>query len=99
MNSGVLSHHNSTSSIVTGNWQRVDDFGFERAKTPTIFECSRKSRRSPATDAWATCTNKSFASIGATSVRGYGGAVGANVVLPKQLLLETVDEVIKRDLD
>lgn len=32
-------------------------------------------------------------------MRGYSGAVGANVVLPKQLLLEAVDEVIKRDLD
>ena len=28
VNDGVLSHYNSTSSIVTGNWQRVDDFGF-----------------------------------------------------------------------
>ena len=37
--------------------------------------------------------------MGATRVRGYGGAVGANVVPPKQLLLEAVDEVIKRDMD
>ena len=99
VNSGVLSHYNSTSSIVTGNWQRVDDFGFEQAKSPTIFEYYRKSRRRPATDAWAICTDKSFASMGATRVRGYGGGVGANVVLPKQQLLEAVDEVIKRDLD
>ena len=99
MNSGVLSHYNSTSSIVTGTWQRVDDFGFEQARSPTILEYHRKSRRRPATDAWAICTNKSFASMGATRVRGYSGAVGANVVLPKQLLLEAVDEVIKRDLD
>ena len=27
INSGVLSHFNSTASILTGNWQRVDDFG------------------------------------------------------------------------
>ena len=84
---------------MTGNWQRVDDFGFEQAKSPTIFEYYRKTRRVPATDAWAICTNKSFVSMGATRVRGYGGAVGANVVLPKQLLLEAVDEVIKQDLD
>lgn len=99
VNHGVLSHYNSTSSIVTGNWQRVDDFGFQPAKSPTIFEQYRKSTRSPATDAWAICTNKSFASIGATRVRGFGEELGANVVLPKQLLLEAVDEVIRRDLD
>lgn len=99
VNSGVLSHYNSTSSIVTGNWQRVDDFGFERAASPTVFEYYRKQRRAPATDAWAICTNKSFASMGATRVRGYGEDHGANVVLPKQLLLEAVEEVIKRDLD
>ena len=99
VNSGVLSHYNSTSSIVTGNWQRVDDFGFERAASPTIFEYYRKERGASSTDAWAICTNKSFASLGATRVRGFGDELGANVVLPKQLLLEAVDEVIKRDLD
>ncbi len=99
VNSGVLSHYNSTSSIVTGNWQRVDDFGFDRAASPTVFEYYRKAARAPATDAWAICTNKSFASMGATRIRGYGESLGANVVLPKQLLLEAVDEVIKRDLD
>lgn len=99
VNSGVLSHYNSTSSIVTGNWQRVDDFGFDRAASPTIFEYYRKARRAPATDAWAICTNKSFATMGATRVRGFGEGLGANVVLPKQLLLEAVDEVVKRDLD
>jgi hypothetical protein len=41
----VLSHFNSTASIVTGNWQRVDDFGFERPASPTIFEYYRKQRK------------------------------------------------------
>src|SRR5215467_15796596 len=36
VNSGVLSHFNSTGSILTGNWQRVDDFGMERPASPTI---------------------------------------------------------------
>ncbi len=99
VNHGVLSHYNSTSSIVTGNWQRVDDFGFGWAASPTIFEQYRKTRRVAATDAWAICTNKSFASIGETRQRGFGEDKGANVVLPKQLLLEAVDEVIRRDLD
>ncbi len=99
VNDGVLSHYNSTSSIVTGNWQRVDDFGFGWAASPTIFEQFRKARGAAATDAWAICTNKSFATIGETRQRGFGGETGANVVLPKQLLLEAVDEVIRRDLD
>src|SRR5438270_13237636 len=36
-NSGVLSHFNSTASILTGNWQRVDDFGFQPPGGPTLF--------------------------------------------------------------
>jgi hypothetical protein len=99
VNSGVLSHYNSTSSIVTGNWQRVDDFGFVRAASPTLFEYYRKASGAPPTDVWAICTNKSFASMGAARSRDYGENFGANVVLPKQLLLEAVESVIKRDLD
>ena len=99
INSGVLSHYNSTSSIVTGNWQRVDDFGFARAQSPTLFEYYRKASGAPPTDVWAICTNKSFASMGAARSRDYGEDFGANVVLPKQLLLEAVESVIKRDLD
>ena len=34
-NNGVLSHFNSTASIATGNWQRVDDFGFQAPATAT----------------------------------------------------------------
>ena len=97
-NAGVLSHYNSTSSIVTGNWQRVDDFGFQRAVSPTLFEYYRKGTGAGPTDAWAVCTNKSFATMGAAEARDYGEPFGANVVLPKQLLLEAVDGVIKRDL-
>lgn len=99
LNSGVLSHYNSTSSIVTGNWQRVDDFGFQRAQSPTLFEYYRKERNAPPTDVWAICTNKSFASMGAGRTRGFGEDFGANVVLPKQLLLEAVENVIKGDLE
>jgi hypothetical protein len=96
-NDGVLSHYNSTSSIVTGNWQRVDDFGFERPASPTVFEYFRKSAGAAATDAWAICTNKSFAQIGASGARGFGPSTGANVILPKQLLLEAVEEIVKKN--
>jgi hypothetical protein len=95
-NSGVLSHFNSTASIVTGNWQRVDDFGFQPPAGPTLFECYRKQSRAGPLDAWAVATNKSFASMGWGSDRAFGAPYGANVVLPKQLLLEAVQEVVKK---
>jgi hypothetical protein len=97
-NQGVLSHYNSTASILTGQWQRVDDFGFERPSSATIFEYYRKATGAGPMDAWAICTNKSFASMGSSNDRDWGERYGANLVLPKQLLLEAVDGVIKRDL-
>src|SRR5262249_52398460 len=98
-NSGVLSHFNSTASIVTGNWQRVDDFGFQPPASATLFEYYRKGRRASPTDAWLIATNKSFATMGAGSDREWGAPYGANVVLPKQLLLEAVSDVIKKKPD
>lgn len=95
-NTGVLSHYNSTASILTGNWQRVDDFGFQSPASPTVFEFYRKGSGAGPLDAWAIATNKSFASIGACSDRDFGLPFGANVVLPKQLLLEAVKEVVAK---
>jgi hypothetical protein len=91
VNAGVLSHFNSTASILTGNWQRVDDFGFQPPASPTIFEAFRQQRKAGPMDAWAICTNKSFATIG-----GANPEAGANVILPKQLLLEAVKDVIAK---
>lgn len=89
-NLGVLSHFNSTASILTGQWQRVDDFGSQPPASPTIFEAFREQRKAGPMDSWAICTNKSFASVGASIGQG------ANVVLPKQLLLEAVKDVIRK---
>jgi hypothetical protein len=96
VNSGVLSHFNSTASIVTGNWQRVDDFGFQPPAGATLFEQFRKQTGAGPLDAWAVATNKSFAQMGAGSDRSLGVPYGANVVLPKQLLLEAVQDVVKK---
>ena len=96
INSGVLSHFNSTASIVTGNWQRVDDFGMEAPSGPTLFEQYRKQSGAGSTDTWAIATNKSFSTMGWGSDRSLGQPYGANVVLPKQLLLEAVQDVVKR---
>jgi hypothetical protein len=94
-NAGVLSHFNSTASILTGNWQRVDDFGMQPPASPTIFEAYRKQRNAKPTDVWAVATNKSFANMGASSDSAFGAAVGANVVLPKQLLLDAVEGAVR----
>jgi hypothetical protein len=94
-NNGVLSHFNSTGSIVTGKWQRVDDFGFQAPASPTIFEMYRKQAGAGASDAWIIATNKSFAQMGAGSDRDWGPSYGANVVLPKQLLLDAVESVVR----
>lgn len=89
-NNGVLSHFNSSASIVTGEWQRVDDFGFQPPASVTLFEAFRKQRKAGPMDCWAICTNKSFTSIGASL------GEGANVVLPKQLLLDAVKDIVSR---
>jgi hypothetical protein len=74
----------------------VDDFGFQPPAGPTLFEHFRKETGAPPTDAWAVATNKSFASMGCSSDNAFGQPYGANVVLPKQLLLEAVQEVVKQ---
>jgi hypothetical protein len=96
VNAGVLSHFNSTASILTGNWQRVDDFGFQPPAGATLFEQFRKQTGAGGLDAWAVATNKSFANMGWGSDRSLGQPYGANVVLPKQLLLEAVQDVVKK---
>ena len=95
VNAGVLSHFNSTASILTGNWQRVDDFGFQPPAGPTVFELFRKGAKASPQDAWIIATNKSFASMGSGTDASWGAPFGANVVLPKQLLLEAVQEVVR----
>ena len=96
VNAGVLSHFNSTASILTGNWQRVDDFGFQPPSGPTLFEYYRKGAKAGPMDAWIIATNKSFASMGSSGDQGWGAPYGANVVLPKQLLLDAVKEVVRK---
>ena len=94
-NQGVLSHFNSTASILTGNWQRVDDFGQQPPASPTVFEYYRKQTRAKPLDAWVIATNKSFAQMGSGSDHNWGPSYGANVVLPKQLLLDAIGEVVR----
>jgi len=96
VNAGVLSHFNSTASILTGNWQRVDDFGFQPPSGPTLFEYYRKGAKAGPMDAWIVATNKSFATMGASGDKLWGAPYGANVVLPKQLLIDAVKDVVRK---
>jgi hypothetical protein len=90
-NHGVTSHYNTISSIITGNWQRLDDWGKTPPASPTIFEHLRKRRRLPQDKTWLISSNKALTSqIGASSVSDFGQPYGANVVFPKQLLINAV---------
>jgi hypothetical protein len=95
-NEGVTAHFNAISSILTGNWQRVDDWGKLAPTTPTLFEQFRKGLRIDRSDAWMVASNKALTSqIGASSARDYGPAYGANVVFPKQLMLTAVVNALR----
>ena len=95
-NEGVTAHFNAISSILTGNWQRVDDWGKLAPTTPTLFEQFRKGLRVDRSDAWVVASNKALTSqIGASSASDYGPAYGANVVFPKQLMLTAVVNALR----
>jgi len=90
-NGGVTSHYNTISSILSGNWQRLDDWGKSRPASPTLFEYLRKQMRLKPDEAWLISSNKALTNqIGASSVRDFGPAYGANVIFPKQLLINAV---------
>jgi hypothetical protein len=95
-NEGVTAHFNAISSILTGNWQRVDDWGKLAPTTPTLFEQFRKGLRADRSDTWVVASNKALTSlIGASSDSKFGPAYGANVVFPKQLMLTAVADALR----
>jgi hypothetical protein len=95
-NEGVTAHFNAISSILTGNWQRVDDWGKLAPTTPTLFEQFRKEQNLSRSEAWVVASNKALTSlIGASSASGWGPAYGANVVFPKQLMLTAVADALR----
>jgi hypothetical protein len=90
-NAGATSHYNTISSILTGNWQRLDDWGETSPVNPTLFEYLRKRMRLSQDNAWLISSNKALTSrIGASSMRDFGPRYGANVIFPKQLLINAV---------
>ncbi|MFZ0959840.1 MAG: hypothetical protein WAO35_02970 [Terriglobia bacterium] len=96
-NEGVTAHFNAISSILTGNWQRVDDWGKLAPTTPTLFEQFRKRRHADRSETWVVASNKALTSlIGASSASDFGPAYGANVVFPKQLMLTAVVDALRK---
>jgi hypothetical protein len=90
-NAGATSHYNTISSIITGNWQRLDDWGMTAPASPTLFEYLRKRMGLTQNNAWLVSSNKALTSrIGASSIRDFGPSYGANVIFPKQLLINAV---------
>jgi hypothetical protein len=94
---GITGHFNSTGALVTGCRQDVDSYGSEAPVTPTIFELFRKERRLPSEEAWVVATNKSFGLMGGSKLRSFGDTYAANVVLPKQLLIQTIKSAVSTD--
>jgi len=94
---GVTGHFNATGALVTGCWQNVDAYGAEAPAAPTLFECFRKQRGAPPEDAWLIATNKSFSLLGGSKLRDFGDPYSANVVLPKQLLIETIKSAVSTE--
>ena len=96
VNSGVLSHFNSTASILTGNWQRVDDFGFQPPAGADDLRVLPQADRRGSDGCLGDRHQQEFRSDG-LGLRPFSGQpYGANVVLPKQLLLEAVQDVVKK---
>ena len=94
---GITGHFNSTGALVTGSRQEVDAYGSEAPVTPTIFELFRKQHNLPPEEAWVIATNKSFSLMGGSKLRDYGDPYSANVILPKQLLIETIKSAVSTD--
>lgn len=96
-NEGVTSHYNTISSVITGQWQRLDDWGKTPPTSPTLFEYLRKHMKMPQDQTWLISSNKALTNrIGASSMRDFGPRYGANVVFPKQLLIDAVVHAAKQ---
>ena len=84
-NEGVTSHFNTISSILTGVWQHVDDWGGEKPANPTLFQYLQAQTHCGPEQTWVVTSNKQLtANI----------SPGVNVILSKQLMVEAVERII-----
>jgi hypothetical protein len=86
INRGILGHYVATASLATGNYETFDNFAQVAPENPTVFQYFRKDLRRPAHDTWVVAPSNGFNLIGGGDSRGYGATLGAQVILPKQLL-------------
>ena len=85
INEGVTSHFNTITSILTGTWQHLDDWGRDPPQHPNLLQYLRSQRGLEPADTWVVTSNK--------AVTNHVG-VGGNVILSKQLLVEAVERII-----
>ena len=86
INRGILGHYVATASLATGNYETFDNFARVAPANPTVFQYFRKDLRRPAENTWVVAPSNGFNLIGGGEARGYGANLGAQVILPKQLL-------------
>jgi hypothetical protein len=69
----------------------LDDWGKTPPASPTLFEYLRKRTGIPQGETWLISSNKALTSkIGSSSIRDFGPAYAANVIFPKQMLINAV---------
>jgi hypothetical protein len=85
INEGVTSHFNTISSILTGVWQHVDDWGGEKPSSPTLFQKLQAQTHAGAEQTWVVTSNKQLTA---------NVSPGAYVILSKQLMVEAVERII-----
>lgn len=99
VNAGILGHYVATASILTGVYERFDNFVAQPPPNPTLFEYYRKGLRRPATDAWVIAPSNGFQRIGSSSHAAFGPEFGAGVILPKRLLQAALHNSVLVDSD
>lgn len=87
VNHGILGHYVATASLATGVYETLNNFASVPPQHPTIFEYFRKDLKRPPTDAWVVAPSNGFSHIGESDSRPYGPGWGAQVILPKHLLM------------
>lgn len=85
LNEGVTSHFNTISSVLTGSWQHLDDWGRQPPSKPTLFDYVQKQARLDAAETWVVSSNKQVTP---------NLCPAANVILTKQLLIEAIERII-----
>lgn len=86
VNHGILGHYVATASLATGAYETLNNFALTPPDNPTVFEYFRRDLKRPAEDAWVVAPSNGFNCLGSSGRRGYGPSLGAEVILPKQLL-------------